>query len=218
MSRECPNCYSENEDSAAKCRSCGSVFSGSAPLPAKKSSSNPVLVMTDMDRKSGKVIRIEKSCIIGREGDVDAEFFAEDLHISRRHCSVILENGEFKIEHLSTVTPTKINNIEIGKGIKKIIRSGDHLTIADKTFAISICVDSVHDDSVYEEENSDTSTSVNEASCIEEKTFFVVICPKCGFEYEVQSLDDTINECKNCGDEYDKYEISKVRAMEKYAN
>jgi len=211
MSKECIGCNTENEDSATKCRECGYVFSDSNSSSVKKSPT-PILIMTDMDKKSGKIIRIDKSCLIGREGDVEEEYFAEDMHISRRHCNVILENSEYKIEHLSKVTPTKINNIELSRGLKKIIRNGDTLTIADKTFEISIC-----NETVCEDETSDNIKSVNDDT-IEEKTYFVIICPKCGFEYDVNNIEESIDECSNCSDEYDKYEIKKVKAKIKYAN
>jgi len=213
MGKECASCYTENEDSAAKCKSCGNIFPDSEYCAAEKSSSIPVLVMTDMDKKSGKEIRINKTCVIGRKGDIETEFFAEDLYISEYHCKIILEKGGYKIEHMPTATnPTKINDVKLSKGISQSIRNGDFLTIADKTFEISLC-----DESVCEDEVPDISSPANENS-INEKPQYIISCPKCGYEYEVQDMDSRINECGNCGDDYDKYEISKIRAKVKYAN
>jgi len=228
MSKECVNCYTENENSATICKSCGNVFSDSESCAAEKSSSSPVLVMTDMDRKSGKVIKINETCIIGRKGDVEPEFFAQDMYISEYHCKIIFENNGCKIVHLPTATnPTKINDTKLSKGISQSIRNGDFLTIADKTFEISLCDDSVCNDSVCEDavrndETQDFSSPATDEAANDEpanaKPQYIITCPKCGSEYEVQDIDDRIKECSNCGEDYDKYEISKIRAKVKYAN
>lgn len=97
---------------------------------------SPVLIMTE---KSGKVIKISGNCILGRRGDVESEFFDDEKrHVSERHCKIILENNEYFVESLPTTNHTKINNNILGKGIRKIIRDGNRLTIADKIFDISI--------------------------------------------------------------------------------
>jgi predicted component of type VI protein secretion system len=163
-----------------------------------------------VDLKSGKVIKISGNCTIGRSGNIETEFFAEDMYISEYHCKIVLENGEYKIEHLPTAkNPTKINNIALSKGISNIIRDGDYLTIADKTFEISFCTDT-------EITTSDTTVSDNVAAPTD-KTKYIITCPKCGFEYEVSGLNDRINECSHC-DDYDKHEISKTGAKIKYAD
>jgi len=212
MSKECANCYTNNEDSATKCKSCGNIFQNSESLSVEKSST-PVLVLTDMDKKSDKVIRIDRSCTIGRKGEVETDFFAEDMYVSEYHCKIILKDDGFMIEHLPTAKNlTKINGTTLSKGMGLSIRDGEYLTIADKVFEISICYDSVCEDNT-----SDILASVNNEA-VYEKTYFVITCPKCGFEYEVQNIDDSIDECSNCGDDYDKFEISKIKAKVRYAN
>ena len=102
----------------------------------------PSMIMTDLE--SGKVIKINSNCTIGRKGSVETDFFAENMYISEYHCKVFLENGEYKIEHLPTATnPTKINNDALGRGLRKTLRNGDYLKIADKTFEIMFCLDSL---------------------------------------------------------------------------
>ena len=210
MSKECLLCGEDNIDSAAECKNCGGKFVITETSANLKEEPAPASVLTMTDRQSGKVIIISGSCLIGREGDVEAEFFAEDMHISRRHCNVILEKGEYKIEHLSKVTPTRINNIELSKGIRKTIRNGDCLTIADKTFEVSICHDAVRDETVQDAITPLDNDPVN-------ITKYIIICPKCGSEYEVDNIEDRINECGSC-DDYDKHEISRIGAKIKYAN
>jgi ribosomal protein L37AE/L43A len=195
-------CKEDNADSAAKCENCGHVF-------ANALTASPVLVMTDL--KSGKVIKISDSCIIGRSGNIETEYFAEDLYISEYHCKVILENCEYRIEYLPSTNPTKINDMELTKALhSKIIRSGDYLTIADKKFEILIYNDIVHETALPESAIPDIKPSVD-------KTTYSVTCPKCGFEYEVHNANDRINECKYC-DDYDKHEISGIGAKIKHAS
>jgi hypothetical protein len=56
--------------------------------------------MTDL--KSGKVIKISDNCIIGRSGNIETEYFAEDLYISEYHCKVIFENDEYGYNEYAT--------------------------------------------------------------------------------------------------------------------
>jgi len=189
LSKICPICKLDNDDSATECESCGETFvkkasyvwkircpacgseydvkdensviktcefcedeidkykiEESVPYKVLVENAEPaeskeptqlVLIMTEI--KSGKAIKISGNCVIGRRGDIEPEYFAEDKYISEYHCKVILENDVFKIEHLPTATnPTKIDKNTLSKGVRNIIRDGEYLTIADKTFEISI--------------------------------------------------------------------------------
>ena len=205
MSKECLLCGESNIDSAAVCKNCGgkSFTMETSAESQTESAARPVLILTD--RKSGKIISISDSCLIGREGDVEADFFARDMYISRNHCRVILEDSVYKIEHIGK-NPTKINNVELVKGIHSIIRDGDYLTIADKIFDVSICRDSVLNEAIQE-----TKISVNDD--IANKTKYSITCPVCKTKYPVINLSDRINECSYC-DEYNKYKISEIEAVE----
>ena len=206
MGKECLHCGEDNIDSAVKCKNCDAVLE--EPGITKEPAQTKVLVMTDL--KSGKTIKICNDCVIGRKGDVETDFFAEDCFVSEQHCRIILENDEYRIAWLPTTNPTKINNEELGRGIRRIIRNGDFLTIADKKFEITIC-----DDTAKTETAQAGKAPVNGNQ--DNITTYIIICPKCGTEYEVYSLDERINECDNC-DDYDKHEISGVGAKVKYAN
>lgn len=206
MGKECLHCGEDNIDSAVKCKNCGAMLEESGI--AKESSSKSVLIMTDI--KSGKIIKICDDCVIGRKGDVETDFFAEDCFVSEHHCRIIPENGEYKVAWLPTTNPTKINNEELTRGIRRIIRNGDFLTIADKKFEITIC-----DDTAKTESAQTSKVPVNGNQ--DAKTEYIIICPKCGTEYEVHGMDERINECANC-DDYDKHEISGVGAKVKYAS
>jgi transcription elongation factor Elf1 len=214
LSKECLQCATDNEDSSAVCKNCGAALAVNEsdvkkPVPS-------TLQMTDL--KSGKVITISGNCTIGRSGNVETEYFAEDMYVSEFHCKIILENGVYKVVHLPTAkNPTKINNITLSKGINSIIRDGDYFTIADKTFEISICTDVIHENPGQEITTPDTTVS-DDTNVTNDTTKYIIMCPVCGLEYEVSDVNDRINECSRCDDDNDKREISGVRAKVKYAN
>ena len=202
MSKECPLCGENNKDSASICIGCKTAFSDHI-------SSAPVLRLIDRD---GKIIIITGDCTIGRLGDVETEYFAKNEFVSKLHCKITLENGEFKIEHISNTNPTKINNDKLPKGIQKKLRNGDYLEIADIIFKISISSGLKQDVSMEEETEKKENESIGTG-----KINYIIICPKCGSRYEVHNINDRINECNYC-DVYDKKEISKVGASIKYAD
>jgi pSer/pThr/pTyr-binding forkhead associated (FHA) protein len=196
MSKECLRCNEEHADSATKCE-CGYIFTDIVKTEEKPT----FLQMTDL--KSGKVIKITGNCTIGRNGDIETEFFAEDKYISQKHCKVVLEKGEFNIEYMETTNPTKINGNVLTKAVpRRTIRTGDCLTIADKKFEISICSETAMPDA------PGNNVSVK-------KTIYVVKCRVCDEEHEVSGIDERIKECRHCDDEHDKCKISKEKAKPK---
>jgi len=206
MGKLCLRCAFENSDVAVICTSCGGSFIDSA---TEKKMPAPILVMKD--KSTGKEIKINGCCIIGRLGDIEPEYFANYEKISRRHCEIILENGMYKIKNLPTAkNPTLINGKELPKGMSITIRDGEYLTLADKMFEISICSDILKNEAVQ-----DAPPETNDSAG--RKTRYIITCPKCGFEYDVLTIDDRIDECGNC-DNYNKYKISKVVAKAVNAN
>ena len=196
MKIECQNCYHENENQAMSCKNCAADLIGTKGYRC-------LLILTD--KSNNKVLTIDGSnfhseeIIIGREGDIEPEFFADNKKISRKQCRVIFEVDTYKIEHLATATnPTKLNFKNISPGIKEILRDGDILTLADKDFKVSISIISA-------------PPMLQDSS--EEQKILVITCNICGRTYRVSSLEDKIEECEDC-DEYDKYKISRVSARE----
>ena len=213
MSKECQYCREDNIDSAIECVNCGKPFNDVISPISLKSNKVPIFVMTHLN--SGKEIRITGNCIIGRSGNVEPDFFTDDNRfVSEHHCKVTLENGEYKIEHIGK-NPTKVNDDSLSKGIRKILRNGDYLTIADRKFEISIVDENVDNEISIPVVEQETMVSENLNEFTEKKYF--IICPKCGSEYEVSNLDERIQECNNCN-KFNKREISKVGAIVKNAN
>jgi pSer/pThr/pTyr-binding forkhead associated (FHA) protein len=85
-----------------------------------------------------KEMRITKDCIIGRNGDVDKEFFKNQPYISNEHCLIAYKENEWQVEHLSHKNQTAVNGKELYHNEPRIIQSGDHLRLADLLFKVSI--------------------------------------------------------------------------------
>lgn len=164
----------------------------------------PVLVLTEL--KSGKAVRAADSGVIGRSGNIEPEFFADDLYISEYHCRAILENNEWKIEHLSTMNPTKVNGIKMSPNVRNVVRTGDYLTIADKLFEV-----------VIQQEAAGEEGAAEDAGKAVRAPKWVIICPKCGRNYEVKDESDRISECERC-DEFDRHEIASTGAVKRDAD
>ena len=198
-------------DNASFCTSCGGSFTdtGSSGNSVAEKTALPTLLM--IDKSTGKEIKINGCRTIGRLGNIEPEYFANYEQISRYHCEVILENSIYKVKNLPTAkNPTLINGIELPKGMTRIIRHGDYITLADKMFEILIC-----SDISQEETKHDLSPETDDSS--DTKKRYIITCPKCGSEYEVLTIDDRMDECVNC-DNYNKYKISKVGAKSINAN
>jgi len=201
---ECNKCSEANDDSSVNCKRCGAALEQTNASSSVDWTSTPILTLKDT--KTGKEIVIKNSCLIGREGDIDTDYFSTYMHVSRRHCNVTLDKNEYKIEHLSQVTPTKVNNRDIGKGLRQVVRNGDTLTIADIEFKVSVAVPVT----VAPETVSINSSNQEAVQTIKK---FVITCPKCGKKYEVKDINEKIKECDEC-DDYDKEEIVKIKAEE----
>ena len=205
MSKECNHCGFNNKDSALKCESCGENFNSAQTTSSQ--GSKPILTITE--KRSGKEIVIDKSGLIGRNGDIAPEFFAEHDRVSREHCRIILENGEYKIEHLSNTNPTIVDGATLVKGIKIVLRNGCSLKIAHLGFCVAICSNEPVIESAFAE---------NATLAASESPEYVIICPNCGFTHNVNNLNETIAECNQCGDDKKRKKIAKEKAVIKDAS
>jgi len=214
---ECPNCYEEIGSDATKCIVCGIALHKANGTSNNQEQithpASPVLTLTLMP--TGEVLRIASDGIIGREGNIEPEFFSGFEYVARLQCEITLDNNEYKVEHLQTATnPTSIGNIVLRPKLKMTIRDGDILTLADKSFRVNIgieaTVDSISEDAAL---TSIAPQGVTAASGFK----YIVTCRECGTEYPVASADDRIQECSNC-DDYDKHKISRATAALRYAD
>ena len=213
MKVECPHCYGENLYPTDECANCGGIIDTDRDAQNETAigTSTPVLIMTEMP--SGEEIIITKSGIIGREGNIAVEYFSGCKCVSRRHCEISLESNEFLIEHLHTAMhATRIDNIPIGKGLKRTLKDKCIITIADKNFRVSIKKQNAEDAS---SQTLPHNAAMDDAPVPEPQ--FLIVCTECGTSYPVATEDDRIKECNVC-DEFDRHKISRVKAIITYAD
>jgi len=227
---KCTDCYSPIVDTIESCPNCGSevkktVTTSQGEVTTAINSTK--LILTDMSSRDE--IIIESSGIIGREGDFALDYFKECDYVSRLHCEVTLINNGFMIEHLPTAKhPTKIDNIALSVRVPRALRDRSILTIADKSYRVSIKTTSVSEDTLQANElkpeqppqdiiDSDIEQTNQAGSPISEVKYEIE-CRKCGTIHDVPSEDSIIKECSDCEDEYDKRDIAKVKARRINAN
>jgi len=205
MSKICTNCSTENPDDAIRCSSCGQTefYDNQVNSPPQEKD----LILTERVSKSSLRISaesiaqsVDKTLILGREGDIEPEFFKDFMHISRRHCKIYFKDGEYLVEHISNTNQTIINNESLVYGVKRILRNDNTLILADMAFHISISEKPIEPEVVANIEME-----------------LVVICPKCRTKYIVPNVDVRIPECKNC-DKHNKNKIAKIAPINRQKN
>lgn len=77
--------------------------------------------------------------ILGRYGDYDPEFFQENnmLMVSGEHLIVSHNNGDWYVEHIGR-NSTKLDGMELEKGLKFILRNDQVIRMANVSFKVII--------------------------------------------------------------------------------
>lgn len=133
---------------------------------------------------NGDTISFSKEGIIGREGNISSEVLKSDLTVSRFHLNVT-HTDYWQIEHIGKNKPY-LNGIQLDYGIATIIRTNDILGLGNQLYKI-------HIDEI--------------------KISYVIKCPVCGKNYNVDSPKARINLCIAC-DDADKFQIANIKAEE----
>ena len=89
--------------------------------------------------KTGERIYINKPVFrIGKEKSYVDYFIADNTAISRSHCNIHSENGEYFIEDTNSTNHTYINGKIINSNVKVKLSSGDQVRLANENFTFSI--------------------------------------------------------------------------------
>lgn len=187
----CKYCY--DDEDKRKIANCNAV------KVSKRSKDFLVL----FERRTKKKIEILEDGIIGREGDIDQDFFSTNMYISSEHCRVTNEKGQWKIEHLSRTNRTLINGINLLRDTKMTIKNNDVLRLSNLVFDVRLVSNNV--ETIDNQLNSEVSSDGNEGN-------WIIQCPVCGKTYNGNDSNFRIRECNGCLDEFDKYEIARIRA------
>lgn len=89
--------------------------------------------------KTGERISINKPVFrIGKEKSYVDYFIADNTAISRSHCNIHTENGEYFIEDTNSTNHTYVNGKLINSNIKTKIVSGDKIKLANEEFTFAV--------------------------------------------------------------------------------
>ena len=104
-------------------------------LGADPSMPDPRLIRT----KTGERISINKPVFrIGKERSYVDYFIGDNTAISRSHCNIHTENGEYFIEDTNSTNHTYINGKIITSNVKTKLTSGDKVKLANEDFIFSV--------------------------------------------------------------------------------
>ena len=89
--------------------------------------------------KSGERISLNKPVFrIGKEKSYVDYFIADNTAISRSHCNIHTENGEYFIEDTNSTNHTYVNGKIINSNVKVKLTSGDKVRLANEDFIFTL--------------------------------------------------------------------------------
>ena len=89
--------------------------------------------------KTGEKVFVNKPVFrIGKEKSYVDYFIADNTAISRSHCNIHTENGEYYIEDTNSTNHTFINGKIINSNVKTKIVSGDRIRLANEEFTFTV--------------------------------------------------------------------------------
>ena len=77
---------------------------------------------------------IKRSILIGRGKECDIRIKVKT--VSRRHCQVLVTDGEYYLENVGTTNFTSVNHQEVYKPLK--LENGDIITVAERDFLFQL--------------------------------------------------------------------------------
>jgi pSer/pThr/pTyr-binding forkhead associated (FHA) protein len=83
---------------------------------------------------SGKVLPVSgPSTVIGRASD--CQIVLKSAEVSKRHCRILIQDGNVEVEDLESVNGTLVN----GKPIRRVrLHNGDTLEVGDHSFSVKV--------------------------------------------------------------------------------
>lgn len=113
-----------------------SMFGGETTvLGANPALPSPALIRV----KTGERVNINKPVFrIGKEKSYVDYFIADNTAISRSHCNIHTENGEYFIEDTNSTNHTYINGQIVNSNTKTKIKAGDKVRLANEEFTFTV--------------------------------------------------------------------------------
>lgn len=140
---KCPECGNENPEGSGYCEDCGSKLAvAAAEKPLKEEVASPGNVVTEPAVKASlfiddrEFVLVKDVNSVGRRSpadgiypDVDLTDDDPDSYISRRHAQIIREEGKFIFEDTGSSNGSFINGARMEKGIRQVLKNGDHVKL-----------------------------------------------------------------------------------------
>lgn len=106
-----------------------------------KTNNEKIEFLEFINKQDGKVIKMKQGeYILGKEGDIESEYFDTKRFISREHIKVFIEDKGVFIQDWNSTNRTRINGEFIYKNQGKMrIVNRDIITMADQSFEVRIC-------------------------------------------------------------------------------
>src|SRR6266496_4371972 len=81
----------------------------------------------------------ETSVSIGR--DPSNDLWIADQSLSRKHCLLVPQNGQFTIRDLGSKNGTRVNGVPVGE---QLLRDGDHISVGNSVFCFQLEEGNLH--------------------------------------------------------------------------
>lgn len=143
--RICEICGTVNEANDSECESCGedlffTQISFISSVEEKKSSNKKTMILKQkliQNIEDGKSIEIPlQGCLLGRDGDIEVDYFQQFSFISNEHASFRYNNEMLVIKDEGSTNGTKINGVKIHPKEEKDVNEGDIIKFANIEFII----------------------------------------------------------------------------------
>ncbi|MFA0758056.1 MAG: hypothetical protein KEFWMYNX_000026 [Candidatus Fervidibacter sp.] len=142
---KCPSCHHENPADARFCENCGAALPTAPPTPEvtpqpEAAAPTPAAPIAALALEGGLELPLDFSkgeVLIGRADPVSRVFPDVDLTphggydagVSRRHCRLTFQGGQFFVEDLGSTNGTKLNGQAIPPNQPRPIKDGDILEL-----------------------------------------------------------------------------------------
>lgn len=193
-----------------------------------------------MEVHSGEVFALkEKEARIGQDESFAGDYFRSHHRVSHSHCRIFYEDGKWKIAEFQdkpSLNGTWIRRSRREKpyrvrAVPQLLFDGSVVYIADCEFDIHIeeSVKGTHQPSQIQTEEKDVTPREQphedessrpeepKAGCTESlapdtdsQAAWVVVCPVCGKEYEVDGPESRVALCIACDDPFDQRKIARI--------
>ena len=152
----CLNCSYKNHEDDIACLECGSSLDGvpvtaatqdgnrresssqqpTADRTEPKDATSPTPLTLVHESKTEHSFRIGNGAVLGRGSDIDMTALDPHCYISARHARFSWDSGQWCVEILSEVNPSKHNGCPLRRGRKFGVRPGDRLEFAGQVFIL----------------------------------------------------------------------------------